>query len=251
MPTLVRGVGSAGLYALYGAALLSLGAGLSGCNLVAGALLAGGDGGGREAVVAALGTTGEGPRELRLTLRPGVSLLQAAERAPHAVSMLRGAARRLGELPVLDGRYLQTVSSGLLDEGLLLPGPLGALEIRTIAPEAPALAAAPGGAAPTAEPAARCAGARSLAQLVGAYRAGTRLLLLQTDGQFLLSEVAKGRGAHRATQVGRYQIHCQDVELVAEGAAPVRLTPLAQDGLMEQHGSVFFPMTALSHGDVP
>ncbi len=248
----------AGCAGLGWAALLTLSAGLSGCNLVAGALLSGDDAGpaARRAGAVDPATLAEpaapDARELRIALRPGVSLLQAAERAPRAVSVLRGAARRLGNLSVLDGSYLQAVSSGLLDEGLLLPGPLGALEIRTIAPEAPAVQAA--ALAPPLSPEAPaqtdCASARPLPEVVGAYRAGTQLLLLRADGQFLLTESRKGRGGHPAGQLGRYLIRCQVVELHAAAAPAVRLTQVVHDGLMDDRGTVFFPLTEPKHGDV-
>ena len=246
----------AGLGGLGWAALLTLSAGLSGCNLVAGVLLAGDDapaersaGAGDPARLTA--PAADDARELRIALRPGVSLLQAAERAPRAVSVLRGAARRLGNLSVLDGSYLQAVSGGLLDEGLLLPGPLGALEIRTITPEAPAgeatALAAPLPPAPQEK--ADCASARPLPEVVGAYRAGTQLLLLRADGQFLLTESRKSRGGHPASQLGRYFIRCQIVELQAVAAPAVRLTQIAHDGLIDDRGTAFFPLTEPKHGD--
>lgn len=257
MRTAARCSVRAGFGGLGWAALLTLSAGLSGCNLVAGALLSGDDAEPAERRADAVAPAGfavptaEDARELRIALRPGVSLLQAAERAPRAVSALRGAARRLGNLSVLDGSYLQAVSSGLLDEGLLLPGPLGALEIRTIAPEAPAVPATALAAplAPESPGQTDCASTRPLPEVVGAYRAGTQLLLLRADGQFLLTESRKGRGGRPAGQLGRYVIRCQGVELQAAVAPVVRLTQVAHEGLMDDRGTAFFPLTEPKHGD--
>lgn len=257
------------------AALFVVGAGLSGCSLVAGWLAAGNDS--AASVSLSADEPADGARELKVTLRPGVSLLQAAERAPRAVAVLHGAARRLsggrGDWSVLDGSYLHAVSSGLLSEGLLLPGPLGALEIRTIAPEPPVLATPPPDRHQEAEPQADadCSGARRLSELVGAYRAGPRLLLLRADGQFLLVDGAVPRSGHRPEHrtehrtghrtghhtdpvpgpTGRFAVHCQALVLTAEAAPPARLMPLAHDGWLDDRGSAFFPLSEPAHGDVP
>jgi hypothetical protein len=223
---------------LLGALLLALGPALPGCNLVAGALWAGSDSG------APLATTSlpAGSRELKVTLRPGVSLLQAAARAPHAVSALRGAARQLGDLSVLDGDYLSAVSAGLLGgDGVLLPGPLGALEIsREIGPEP---IAAPSAPLPPAAPG--CDSAETPTELVGAYRGHGRLLLLRADGQFVLS----GPGRTSWTRSGRYVLRCHRLQLVATQDAPIELTPAGRDGWSDGSGAEFLPLVDQHTGD--
>jgi hypothetical protein len=182
------------------------------------------------------------PRELQLVLRPGVTMLQAAKQAPRALAALPRAARRLGELSLLDGRYLSAVSAGLLDEGLLLPGPLGMVEVRTIAPEPPAAhhAAAP--------PDPGCQPESAPSSLVGAYRAGPRLLLLRADGAFVLT------GGPLPERSGRYLLRCQSLQLTGADSAPLRLVPadekaLDRSGWRTDSGVAFLPLTEQPDGD--
>ena len=139
-----------------GSALL----GLSGCNLVAASLF------GEETSPPLLGTGVE------LSVRPVPAIFDAAARAPQALEKLRA---------VTPGRFSDFLSpeqramlrGELLSGGLIVPIPMGSLTIRSVA---------------KGHPTVEVATVRSLAEVVGAYTAGERLLILDADGNFVLSQ---------------------------------------------------------------
>ncbi len=215
---------------------------LAGCNVVA----ALGGVGFSSSSELSVGAATDAPRELSVALRPGLPLLQAAAQAPRAVSALSRAARGLGEVGLLDGKYLRAVSNDLLDEGLLIPGPLGMLEVRlevlpipsepiAVTALVPDRRVAPQGCTEVAVPAA----------LVGAYRAGSRLLLLRTDGRFVL------QGSAQASATGSYTLGCKVLQLASEARPPLRFTQHGSDGWTDPNGATFLPLTASPAGVVP
>ena len=153
---------------------------LCGCNLSTAALFAVG------------ASDGDGPTigNLEVRFSPGLPLVNAALEAPAAFGRLRGAAARLdagarslGEAGViLEGELLQT--------GMMLPIPAGVLTIRTIAPEAQPIEAAlvPVEVVDGEEAELPL---RQLPEVVGAYSAGPRTMLLATDGSFVITGPAE------------------------------------------------------------
>ena len=225
---------------LSGASLWLTFSALAGCNVAAGLLGVGFSGSSSPSSSSA----DPAPRALSVSLRPGVSLFQAAAQAPRALSR---AVRGLGELG--DGQSLRGLGESLLDEGLLVPGALGLLAVRLeVQPvlgepiAVVALAVDPTGEAP---PGAGCAAVGVPPTLVGAYRAGSRLLLLRADGQFVL------QGGAEPAQRGSYALHCQVLQLASELHPPLRLTPLGGDSWRDAGGSTFRPLTESPHGERP
>jgi hypothetical protein len=131
---------------------------------------------------------GDVPAQVGLDVRfqPGLPLLNAAAEAPAAFSRLRGAAARLdfGQLSL--GEASTILEGELLHKGMLIPLPAGVLTIRTIAPEAAAVPSVATASATDAPLAVLPLPVRQLPELIGAYSAGRRTLVLATDGSFLL-----------------------------------------------------------------
>lgn len=184
---------------------------VSGCNLPSAALLA------------AAQVDSEYPAPgLEVQFRPGLPLLTAAAESPGAFGRLHGAAARLGLAQLAFGDGNTSLSGELLSGGMLVPLPMGTLTIRTIAPEAsdvltPVPVAVDAIAAPSDEP------ARPLAELVGVYSSGAGLLILSTDGTYLIRQ-----GAH-PVHGGTYSLSGRSLQLQTATGEVQRLQPLGRE----------------------
>lgn len=153
--------------------------------------------------------------QLQVGVRPGVTIWQATRRAPDALARLAAAvpARLDGGASVPD------VGDALLRE-MLLPLPFGVLEVAVVQPEPPTK-----GAPATTELriGSGCTEA-ALAQpsAVGAYRTRAGILLLRTDGRFVLEQ---GIGSPRT---GRFAVACRQLLLSGDEGREERF--LASEG---------------------
>lgn len=135
--------------------------------------------------------------QLQVGMRPGVSIWQATRRVPDA--LVRLAATVPARLD--DGANVPQVGDSLLKE-MLLPLPFGVLEVAVVQPEPLAPGATElrlGGGCPEA--------ALALPLAVGAYRTRAGILLLRTDGRFVLEQ---GIGSPRT---GRFAVACRQLLL--------------------------------------
>ena len=228
---------------LGGAALWVTFATLASCNVVAGLLGVGGGFSSSPEINWGPAAPIAPRREINVSLRPGVSLFQAAAQLPQAVAALARASSGLGDGALLND--LGTIGANLLDAGLLIPGPLGMLEVRRevqpIVGEAIAVTMAPVDAT-TVMPAPGCPAALTRPAVVGAYRADHQLLILRTDGQYVL------QGGAEPVQTGRYQLDCQVLQLVHDSGYVELLTPREPAG-WRHHDREFLPLTEQPHGD--
>lgn len=165
--------------------------------------------------------------QLSVGVRPGVTIWQATRRAPDALARLAAA------IPArLDGEArMPEVGDTLLGE-MLLPLPFGVLEVAVVRPEPSAPAATElrlgGGCteAALAQPAA-----------VGAYRTRTGILLLRTDGRFVLEQ---GIGSPRS---GRFAVACRQLLLHGdEGREERYLATAAAGSWRDAGGAVLEPL---------
>lgn len=199
---------------------------VSGCNLPSAALIAAAQGDGASAPGVAV------------QFRPGVPLLSVAAEAPAAFLRLRGAAARLGLAQPVFGDGNIGLSGELLQGGMLLPLPMGTLSIRTIAPDEEVVTAIPVEAVPVADAPEDAPG--SLAELVGVYGSSTTsgMLLLSTDGTYLIRQ-----HSHRVDH-GTYSLAGRSLILLTAAGEVQRLQPLGHGAWARgsSDGEVYSPL---------
>lgn len=186
-------------------------AGLSGCNLLAGALF------GDEASSATPLSS-----RVELSVRPVPALFDAAARAPRALEKLRGATpEHLSELLSPEQRAM--LRGDLLSDGLIVPIPLGSLTIRTVEPS---------------RPIATVATVRSLAEVVGAYTEGEGVLILDAEGNFVSS--APGWAA----KTGSFGVLPGGIVLKGADGWVMHLLDTRPGSYVDERGSVFWLLEA-------
>lgn len=199
---------------------------LAGCNLPSGLLLSFDE-----------ANLGDISAQVGLDVRfqPGLPLLSAAAEAPAAFSRLRGAAARLDLEQLSFGEASTILEGALLHKGMLVPLPAGILTIRTIAPEAIAV---PVVAVPVAvtddEPiAATPLPVRQLPEVIGAYSAGRRTMVLATDGSYLMF------GPAEPFQSGTFFLVGSRLELHPKTGAAVAFFPTGSETWRGARGELF------------
>lgn len=160
--------------------------------------------------------------QLKVGVRPGVTIWQATRRVPDALARLAAAVPARPEA----GASVPDVGDALLRE-MLLPLPFGVLEVAVVQPDRPVLGSTElrlgGGCTESA-----------LAQpfAVGAYRTRDGVLLLRTDGRFVLEQ---GIGAPRT---GRFAVACRQLLLSGDEGREERYLATESAGSWRDAGGV-------------
>lgn len=209
------------------AASIALTGFLAGCNLPSGLLLSFDE-----------ANLGDLPAQVGLDVRfqPGLPLLSAAAEAPAAFLRLRGAAARLDLEQLSFGEASTLLEGAFLHKGMLVPLPAGILTIRTIAPEAvsvPVVAVPVPMAADEAPIAATPLPVRQLPEVIGAYSAGRRTLVLATDGSYLMF------GPAEPYQNGTFFLVGSRLELHPKDGAAAAFVPTGTESWRGARGELF------------
>lgn len=217
----------------------SLLGGLSGCNLPSGLLLSFDE-----------ANLGDLPAQVGLDVRfqPGLPLLHAAAEAPAAFRRLRGAAARLDLEQLSFGEASTILEGALLHNGMLVPLPAGILTIRTIAPEAIPVPVVPIGVAVPSDDvpsATEQLPMRQLPEVIGAYSAGRRTMVLATDGSYLMFGPTEPYSSGTFFLVGsRLELHPKNGDKVAFAQA-------GTESWRGKHGDLYTLIHEMPADEVP